>query len=199
MKADDLPVRKYERALACIEPFQPSIEICYVCRALKLADGANDFAFRRARKLRAVIACEQARCSACDQTPARLRDCVNSFAAKLIDLTPRGFFANEKPAIRAAPQSPVSGLKKRANEIALRLHGDDFRAQASRIVATRAAISAEPDDAFAVYESRIDVIRSQSPGGAVEGETLDHSLAAKMKCSVFICPDPHFVLLVESD
>ena len=84
----------------------------------------------------------------------------------------RGVVVNEETTVGAGQHPAVRGLIQRAHEVAFGAASDTLNSRRLRVEAADASICAKPDDALAVDEDRIDVIRTQSSGGAVESETL---------------------------
>src|SRR5436853_3133849 len=107
--------------------------------------------------------------------------------------------ANEQAAIRAAPQRAAAGAKQAAREVALSVFGDRFDAQTVWVIAANATVCAEPDDAFASNEDRVDAIRAQAACRALKSEAFNFTSVAEPCPALPISSYPEVAATVEAE
>ena len=78
-----------------------------------------------------------------------------------------------------------------AHEITFRIVADRFDSRRVWIVATDAAIGAEPHHLFAIDKDGVDMIRAQPTEGAFESKVHDIFCVLEMKNAATIRSDPH--------
>src|SRR6185436_6031338 len=123
---------------------------------------------------------------------------MNRAGADGFGLQPTAAITQEQAPIGSAPQPAVGGLKQHAREIAFRVGRDWLDPQSVRVIAADATVCAEPRDAFAVGEDRIDAIRAQPADGALESKMLLLARIAITKRALRVRADPQIATPIKA-